>query len=145
MAIAAEELRIGNLVYGVSDRLEIVTSISGDLCGTSSPISGDLGESDMTGISPIQLSGELLERLGFRHVVGEENIWDEVKIGDKSEIWWIDGIYFFEKDCDYFQLYLSTDEDTYHMIKPSVEFVHELQNILFALTGNELMSKEIIF
>jgi hypothetical protein len=44
MAIAAEELRIGNLVYGVSDRIEVVKSITKTSCEVEPPfLPGDFG------------------------------------------------------------------------------------------------------
>ena len=142
MAIAAEELRIGNLIYGVSDRVEIIKEISLTTCEVELPL--DFDKTKLDDINPISLSDEWLERLGFHHLVGSESIWNEVKLSDREEIWWIEGIYFFEKDDDIFQLYLSTDEDTYHMVKYEIEFVHELQNIIFALTGKELLSNEML-
>lgn len=86
---------------------------------------------------PIILTEEWLERLGFKHITGDA-IWREYKLSDYDEIWHCGNGYFIEKDSDTFKFYQHTDEDTYCQLK-WIKYVHELQNLYYALTGKELI------
>lgn len=111
--IKANELRIGNWV-----------NFSGD------PMIIRLGEqldyyTDY--YEPIPLTPEILEAAGFD---GRKDVRYFKSIGDTVLTIYYEDQKFWIQDFDWFKLDL-----------PSMEYVHQLQNLYFALTGNELEIK----
>lgn len=90
---------------------------------------------------PIELTPEVLIKCGFKQVEGEDNIWEELKLSNFEIVWWISGMYFITTDGfgGDFDFNHATDEDTYWTIHHSVKHLHQLQNLFFSLTGEELI------
>lgn len=134
-----QELRIGNLVYGVSDRVEQITLISEtkiitDLVKINAPM-----EVDLTDISPIPLTEEWLIKFGFvkEPLAYSINI-DKFGRGKKITI---SSDYLYIVDSEK-QNTIPTDIITIWNKDIVKEFyVHQLQNLYFTLTGEELKLK----
>jgi hypothetical protein len=103
--MTARELRIGNTVYDVINKMNIYIrpEIISDFYN------------DYISLKPIELSNELLLKFGFN------------KIGFK----------FIKDGIELFPV-----RDLYYRgnfpIKSDIKYVHQLQNLYFALTGSEL-------
>lgn len=113
----AEELRIGNLVYH-KDEVHIVNS------------STIVYQKSVFKCYPIELTPEWLERAGF----------DDDKRIDAYSIESNDKCYFIRKEGSVFWVlyqYNGWNDDTGEHIS-SIQYVHQLQNLIFALTGTEL-------
>lgn len=116
--IDAKELRIGNWIYwneelkkGVAHKVILI----GEFHLYTIPIS--LGPS-LNDYQPIPLTPEILEKCGF--------------IKDRSTMSLLGGyIIWFERRED--KLFLCTDESSKQIL-----FLHDFQNIYFALNGEEL-------
>jgi hypothetical protein len=121
----AQELRIGNLVYGVSDRIEQIVQISGtkvttDLVKISAPM-----EIELTDISPIELTEEWLLKFGFEERLG----------GRFFKHSW----FYLDPECAGVSGWYFRSIDAF---KAKTQYVHQLQNLYFALTGEELTIKQ---
>jgi hypothetical protein len=130
--IKVNELRVGNLVVYKQDNDELpVLKIDGD----SKKIFIDLllglnMEVDEQDIDPIPLTSELLERCGFNkgNKYGLRNFWDgpgDICLAD------------IDKENAY-RLYGSE-----WTIGQNIKYLHHLQNLYYALTGEELQIKNI--
>lgn len=86
---------------------------------------------------PIILNEDVLLKSGFTKSAGHHKIWEDTKLSNFEEIFWIPGIYFLEWDDDHYTLYHADDEHTYWQLM-WVRTLHELQNVIFALTKKEL-------
>jgi hypothetical protein len=118
------ELRIGNLV-----NKEFRTNIS--YWGIYPMVPADFKEMEIYPFrfKPVPITEEWLERLGF-----EEYVFDG-RVYLRKENLLIGGTV----------LYWSRDNDDYIMdFKAAPKFVHQLQNLFFALSGEELILKEHI-
>lgn len=144
------ELRIGNLVsfpgykengFNYEPGAYPIGSIHGDNTIRLIGHNGDFGCFGINMVSPIPLSEEWLIRFGFEKCEAKD-VWDKLKLTWEDDLWWIPGMYFFEKDSDTWKFYQATDEDTYWMIHFNVAYVHQLQNLYFALTGSELTERK---
>jgi hypothetical protein len=127
MKIKASESRLGNLVE-FEGRVFQIDSISDSLPTLNTPEFG-IGVVDWNNIKPIELTPDWLLRLGFE--------------GDD------DGEEFYHKDSELFgvQFCLFEKEDVTHVwdgafTEAPIKYVHQLQNLFFALTGQELILKE---
>lgn len=122
----ATELRIGNLVkLPTSDNSEypyiIVASDYCECCNTGIEI---------TSMRPLPLTEEWLVRLGF---VGEQTDPEYNRYYNKGD-------YIVEIPFDNSAMTLSNvSEDLW--IPTNIQYVHQLQNLYFALTGEELTIK----
>jgi hypothetical protein len=117
----ASELRIGNYINEVEDGLIIVNSIdSREHRFYVTDQNGDINGEDF--IEPIPLTEEWLERFGFEYsdLNGDSGLW---KIPP-------------------FQIYGKYNQFLYDY-RLDVNYVHQLQNLYFALTGEELTIKKI--
>ena len=115
----AEELRIGNIIL-LDDEEIILTGIKGNTVFWKNGF-------DMTGltgseIKPIPLTEEWLLKFGFVQFPAS-NLWD------KEDFWAI-----YKK--------VNTDEWRCDHLEMQFKYVHQLQNLYFALTGEELQLKE---
>jgi len=125
--MTASELRIGNWVD--------VLGISREVLGISNKLRPDCGYYEFSGliplkgihINPIPITEEWLLKFGFKDVFNEgwfqiNDFWIQSNSGD---IW------------------LGTKTNTWRSLKlnVSVKRVHQLQNLYFALTGEELKTK----
>lgn len=124
MAIAANELKIGNYIFGVSDRVEIVTAILGEHIQTRTPNLEDHHTDESKHYSPILLSEEWLLKLGAK----KEDI---LITHDRFEISYHDDYKFWYVYDEFSGCYIT-----------KVEYVHEWQNVLFVLNGHELTIKQ---
>ena len=127
-SIKASELRIGNLV-DLGNRIAKVTEINHLAC-----VVVDLEETqdtieDYERVKGIILTEEWLLRFGF------EDDRDNLMILRKD----VFEFYFDTKDRDGVRLYEKWDGN---FLCGNIECVHQLQNLYFALTGEELVVKE---
>lgn len=134
----ANELRVGNLlnedVLGnceVSDICEHVVMVkvnNSKLDGTISKVTYTLNYGC---INPIKLNEKWLLDFGFKHK----------KCGISGADMW-QGLDFWDKECD--MAYLTLRGDIKYglriqgFINSDIKYVHQLQNLYFALTGKEL-------
>ena len=120
----ANELRIGNWVEEAH--------------------SGEFGQVDMVVLSiiermsnhsykPIPLTEEWLQRFGFKKKNFDSNYWFEKRAGDFDLITNDIGDSAFSKKFDHVFII--------ETIRPRIKHVHSLQNLYFALTGEELTIK----
>ena len=110
----SNELRIGNLVNANGDMLSVTGA--------------DIAYFDFNGndYSPIPLTPEILEKAGF----------------SKGEKWFIHQVYY----RNYFDLCVNRNEIIYGQKTEhgfdkrsiNIKYLHQLQNLYFALTGEEL-------
>lgn len=125
----AAELRLGNWVNTiVSDKPSIVTFIKSQKVKDGYYQSIELNEEEIyipQHICGIPLTADILERAGF-----------EMKTGS-------DGIHYENKECwiyilkDKFELELNTGSERVNLYR-NWKYLHQLQNLYFALTGEEL-------
>lgn len=125
----ANELRLGNWIYFTEDndvfvmeigRTEVTCGYFKDSVGFSRPY-------DHKSILPIPITEEWLERFGLE------------KVDEDYEIAINDGVIMsvgnnFTNNSFHVQLGMGSDWTNFIFI----EYVHELQNLYFALTGEEL-------
>ncbi len=124
------ELRIGNLVTEFHSEARI-TAIGLDYISTDRGITKINKPENIT---PIPLTEEWLLLLGFKKTITNYPIGDntEFLIGDN-----------FELNQSNYLYYLSVeDERGNNNINVCVEYVNQLQNLYFALTGKELSIKD---
>ena len=157
MKITRNELRLGNLIE-YANVLCKVESINYD--GT---ITSDGVEAPYDAFNGVVLSQDILYLFGFKHDDIGGFLWMELLDPDQYiELWHnydnsddddgefgdgdeddIDNI--SDDSYEYFDCYLTsgdTEDEDYSVIDPictkSIVYVHELQNLYFALTGEEL-------
>lgn len=136
----AQELRIGSIVYkGKQYGEEPVEAYEINQL--------DLFQGGNTGVAdyyrewkPIPLTPEWLEKFGFKfRVYGNENTEYDLNIG---------GTYCYlhgwkKKDEKEVKIdFLYYDDDGTNEVGQVIKYVHQLQNLYFALTGEELTVKE---
>lgn len=122
--IDARELRIGNYVYGYKTTWTIDKNDFRDV---------DLDDNSMP-YNPIPLTEEWLLKLGFKDARSNELELYPIKYNTKTIRY--NGINT--------NLYVSDfgDDSHYDLPCPHIKYVHQLQNIYFALTGEELTIRE---
>lgn len=136
----ANELRIGNLVnYELMDSECKVRGLGEDclwLNGTKfgGPVGIDL-------FKPIPLTEEWLLKFGFSNIEGEFRMDMPNPFNNKSVF---ESIIFFQDGDGFAQFIIQeSGEDlgmTHNSFVPvKIEYVHQLQNLYFALTGTELV------
>jgi hypothetical protein len=116
-----EDLRRGNLVYGVSDRVEVVNEILSVYVETSFR-GGLLNYSKYEDIEPIPLNEEWLIKLGFEN--NGQQLFDLNDFTIK-----------FKKAQNLCVVYYR------NVWIVDLKYVHRLQNLYFALLGTELTRK----
>ncbi len=113
----AEELRVGNLIindYGLKNKVEIVRLLS----------KFQINKLDGSYYRPIKLTEEWFNKLGFK--------WGYDSTGDKA---FCKG--FYGVDYEGYATYRDIVLDC------KIIYVHQLQNLYFSLTGEELTLNEI--
>lgn len=113
--IDPKELRIGNYLLSGGVAIQIDAAHLCDLLTS---------EYYLLGHTQIPITHEWLERLGF--AVGKRSIYKDFG--------------FFEIEYERDQLYIGINEyqdSLYH-----IQYVHQLQNLVYALTGQELIIKQ---
>jgi len=120
--VSPGEFRIGNLVNYTIDRKSIfqgkITAI------TKNRLVVDKVTSKYMNIEPITLTEEWLLKFGF-----ERNT-----INNKKFIYYFFGYGYFYFDNNVFSMNFSSQDD----VVINIKYVHQLQNLFFALTGEEL-------
>lgn len=132
--IKANELRIGNLVVK-SDQIHSDSPQYGQITTVYVDKANVDYHYPLTWYKPIPLTEEWLLKFGFEKY---------------DEIYWFLPNYPSYEICpnEPLQLFLpceTTDESEYYVVKDSnckIQYVHQLQNLYFALTGEELTIKE---
>lgn len=119
--IKANELRIGNWVE-VDDKPALVTQIfdSGITCNHNDDITN--GEA-FKHITPIPLTPEILEKAGFENGCPYSKEYGHTAPKEA---------FFFEND------YYPNEMSNGRSIGTEIKYMHQLQNLYFALTGEEL-------
>jgi hypothetical protein len=125
--IDSRELRLGNLIYGPSDREETIVAIIGEGWVKLYPgrLTGARFDAELKDCSGIPLTEEWLIKLGFEEVyrslytVRYENLQ--------------------QAQFDYrFNLVENLRHLTWRGNTVQCEYVHQLQNLYYSLTGQEL-------
>lgn len=115
--IKANELRIGNLInYGY--KVAIVNAIRED-GGLNVKLENTLLGAEFECFKPIPLTPEILENVGF---INRDSYWHS-----KDFSMFLEGDYYFQ--------YISTPTSNGFL---KVNYLHQLQNLYFALTNEEL-------
>lgn len=133
----ASELRIGNWVnsegifYATDQPYAKIGAIGpGKSIGLERTNTSSLDGGDTDQIAPIPLNEEWLIKLGF------------VRVSSYDDEWCIESYRHFriafDRDGDIGTAHLGRYKGTYKII----DYVHQLQNLYFALTGTELTIKE---
>ena len=128
----ANELRIGNFVNGIytdnyghlkmdekSTICKVITLDNSDLCDYPIYVESDEGIEHFDEFEPIQLTEEWLLKFGFERNGKKLTFWKIDLVEDEE------GIFSFDEA----RIYID------------VKYVHQLQNLYFALTGEELTFK----
>ena len=121
--MTAEELRIGNYVLDEENKVRLVTELSRALIRTSFDLILLASE-----VKPIPLTEEILLKCGFEingKYYRSKYIQDSIKL-----------IYYFNQRVLYFKY--KGEFSPMIQIPRAIESLHELQNIYYALTGEEL-------
>lgn len=149
----ASELRIGNIVQynGSHKEIGIVSEISKNSLTEVSPYKVGINHRldiyyNIHTLSPIPLTEEWLKKLGFTWSEGLRMnvIKDGITVcePDDYEDSVYHSIYFYHNgECFGFEVSNEWGENGNVML-PKVKYVHQLQNLIFALTGEELTIKE---
>jgi hypothetical protein len=131
--MTAKELRIGNLIDKNNEICE-VSSIHSD--STIRIFNND--KTDTFGcfalriFNPIPLTEEWLVKFGFK----KNGDWAEIKIPTRAKIGFFN---WNSAECDLVQ-----DGKYYAFKNGHIKYVHQLQNLYFALTGEELVVSDIV-
>jgi hypothetical protein len=138
--IDPKELRMGNyVIYEATNH--IVTSVSESLFSHQwwkhFPY-GDTYSCDQDDIDPISLTSEILEKCGFVQMIDSNNKYEQRYQGNADLNFGYPVLYLNEYE------YLSQNCATpngylwLHNFRIKCIFLHQLQNLYFALTGTEL-------
>jgi len=125
----AQELRIGNYVWDDYGGNMIIHQISNDLVDCKKENHLPSGRFDLSSIKPIVIDGNWLMKLGF----------------EKSN----NNTRFHTFDKDKLSIHLKSDQykngrtyfNSWCIIDKQIDYVHQLQNLYFALAGEELTLK----
>jgi len=122
--INPNELRIGNLLMTRSEEPEIISvdlidSIESTICGNG------LNNVQLSHLSPIQLTPEILENCGFNRLTEKSYNGYKASIYSRSDI--------------AMSFYLDDGILTWGLFPPlKIQYLHQFQNLYFSLTGKEL-------
>ena len=85
-------------------------------------------------LKPIPLSPEILEKCGFKEYIemgkGESGLWEHLKSLKSG--------YTFAWNYDKRVMIMHPGNSISHWLDVKIEYLHQLQNLYFALTGEEL-------
>ena len=132
--IQAKELRIGNLVHIVDpfDGLIEAEILAGAIY--------DISEMERLGkpmhYAPIELTEKWLFRFGFEKVC--ENLKHNFYHFENENCW----VYLLGADNPFFEFEINTSGGGRFNLHRSYKYVHQLQNLFYALTGQELEMKQ---
>jgi len=136
----SSELRIGNLVKVDSNPFESVTQIFKDGVVTDAY---DVVNS-FKDLEPIPLTEEWLVKFGFEKSIDGFEMSKDITIRNNNG--WVKEMVFFQIDdglcgVSLRDIYDCGEKETY-VIEIDIEYVHQLQNLFWCLTGKELTIKE---
>jgi hypothetical protein len=113
-----QELRIGNYVLKEGEEIVITSFTFYNI------------EKDEYSYEPIQLTEEWLLKFGFKKsTLDEDNTWLDLRYGYLT--------FSSDESVEFKKVYLTVSREDI-----ICEYVHQLQNLYFALTGEELIIKE---
>ena len=126
----ANELRLGNYVNGIYDEGEFVAEVlTVDSEGCLLDANGIYELTSLKGIQPIPLTEEWLIKIdGIEKAPYDDDIKD----------------YYLIKRCGFFDIIYEDDDNIYIDFGDTlkkVKYLHQLQNLYFALTDEELTIK----
>lgn len=116
--VKARELRVGNLIFDEYRRMEEVYEISYD---GSLLLGSNLRKQQLHNCAPILITKEILLKCGFSHDIEVDEDYREEHRFVSGDIIFRDGM--TGTDC---------------VTHSNIEYLHQLQNLTFALTGEEL-------
>lgn len=125
------ELRVGNWVisYDNIDREPVFAYITDVGEGWASVALGDSCEAHDDIFEPIELSSEILTGCGFK----SKHVDDPQAFFDRSTLcYYIDDFKLHRQGDDGVFMYYTYDSEV------AVEYLHQLQNLYFAINGDEL-------
>jgi hypothetical protein len=127
----ASELRIGNYVYDAFNEVRTINYVL--ICNV-----------EKMRLTPIPITEEWLLRFGFEDYQKTENPDYLNEFGQEWHKIYFNGFYYMHNDRGKgYEMSISGacyDESTgLHSFSNPIEFVHHLQNLYFALTGEELV------
>lgn len=118
----ASELRIGNYVF--------YRNVETDEWTNDLPIEDGQEIDGADEYEPIPLTEEWLVKLGFEPLIGR--VFYSIDVPNNGPFW-------LEYTDDLTQLFYTIDGE--YTIGKNIQYVHQLQNLYFALTGDELILK----
>jgi hypothetical protein len=134
MSIKANELRIGNLfITPLHDNPGSVVGIDSTSDSVELQDEGGFEETTFASLIPIPLTEEWLLKFGFWKR-DESNVWRCSRI--------IDSNYCIHQTGMKYPFDIRIDHSNHQYIT-TPKFVHQLQNLYFALTGEELIIKQL--
>lgn len=139
MSIEAKELRIGNYVsedYGGIYEVININSEGFDYLDLRKPTFKALGRYDFSGIKPIPLTEEILFKCGFKK---KEDGWFGLKYFTDCEL--SAEVTDIQINLSSFRCGVADLDNEFHsyaMTGKRIKYLHQLQNLYFALTGSEL-------
>jgi len=134
--IKANELRIGNRIYLelALPGLNIHEVHAQDIADISN------GRITLASISPIQLTPDILEKCGFEK---DSDYWEPFD-GDAKGVRYICGdmeVIFLKTTGRLHRMESANGDEFGYFYGPELKSLHQLQNLYFALTGEELEVK----
>ncbi len=142
-----QELRIDNLIYSPITK-EIVTLVAIEQ-GNRPIVLGSKGTSSFSGVEslrPIELTEEWLLKLGFKVKDRKSHLNTDIFYIPTFEIDYC--LFYADFRLDY-GLYVeytdspfSEDDEKLYPITFGIKYVHQLQNLIYSLTGEELTIKQ---
>ncbi|HEU4901191.1 MAG TPA: hypothetical protein VFT06_00325 [Flavisolibacter sp.] len=136
--IQANELRIGNWIIQDSMYAKVMALDENEITIDSYPLRY---AAKPAAFDPIPLTPEILEKCGFKR------LYDKSTYPNSAETWSIK----VSTDFDHYlsidivtgnsELILENFEGSQTFFLPDIEYIHQLQNLYFALTGTELEIK----
>jgi hypothetical protein len=119
-----KEMRLNNLVLDDIGLVDYVTELDGL----------QINRFKSEYFHPIPIDGYWLERLGFEKVT---NGWPDDSFS-AYKIGWMGTGYTYSSG----NLFIKTGTTFYRFTKQEIKYIHQLQNLYFALTGQELKDIE---
>jgi hypothetical protein len=126
MNLQATDLRIGNNIQWLHEESETILTVDSRMLSVIAKYNYDPDADEFSrGIwyAPIPLSAELLTAMGFTGL--RVNVWRKGRV----QVW---------GNMAYL---LAEDMQEAHYIPTPVDYLHQLQNLYYALTGSELALK----
>ncbi len=117
----AKELRIGNWLEWDNEYYQI------EIGSFYTQLKSEDGRRLFNEIKPIPLTPEILKKAGFRKINYYDGNSFGLKISDSHEF-----------VCNERVFYLACDDSFYNEVLDHIKYLHQLQNLYFALTGEEL-------